>query len=126
MLPVVIIAVVVPKLPVLALPVTLKAPAVTKLPPVTLPVAETAPPVTKLPPVTLPVATTKPAVPKLPTLALPFAFNNVVDKLPVAALNDKLALAPNALFAVELPLTNTGKKVPVVCTVVTPKSLTLE
>jgi hypothetical protein len=34
--------------------------------------------------------------------------------LPVAALNEILALAANALFPVALLLTNTGKNVPVV------------
>ena len=55
--------------------------------------------------VILPVVIIAVAVPKLPTLALLVTFNNVVDKLPVAALNDKLALAAWAkLPDVALPI----------------------
>ena len=106
-LPVVIIAVAVPKLLTLALPVTDKVPAVIKFPPVMFP-----------------VATINPAVPKLPTLALLVTFNKVVDRFPVAALNDKLALLPIAKLPVLEELTNVGKNVPVVCVVTTSLSLT--
>jgi hypothetical protein len=83
--------------------------------------AITPPAVKRFDPVTFPVA-----VIVVPAAIVVLAFNIVADKLPVAALKPKLAFAASALLAVELPLTNTGKKVPVVCTVVTPKSLTLE
>ena len=133
--------------PILALAPTLAKPAVIKFPPVMFPVATINPAVPKLPtlalpvtdkvvptlakpavikfpPVIFPVAIILPAVPRFPTLALLVTFNKVVDRFPVAALNDKLALLPIAKLPVLEELTNVGKKVPVVCVVTTSLSLT--
>ena len=72
----------------------------------------------------LPVVATNVLVPKLPVLALLVTFNNVIVKLPVAALNDKFALAPCAKLP-EVAFTNTGYHVPVVVSAVLAYSETL-
>ena len=46
--------------------------------------------------VILPVVAINVVVPKLPVFALPVTFNNVTERFPVAALNEILALEPNA------------------------------
>ena len=138
-LPVVIIAVPVLKLPTLALPVMLAPVEVTTncavaLPPIKVETLPADAIVILLVPfcinpllivVILPVVATNVVVPKLPVLALPVTFNNVVVKLPVAALNDRLAFAPCAKLP-DVAFTNNGYHVPVVVSAVLEYSETFD
>ena len=75
-----------------------------------------------MPPVIFPVTVKLVSVPVLVMFGCAAVVNVPVNKValnaPVAALNDKLALAPCAKFP-EVALTNNGYQVPVVCNAVT-------